>query len=304
MTRDWLWSPTGHEIWFFDRPTSDRAGTWAINLQTGGKRRVASEWGSFSPSRNLIVQPDDHSQSARLTYRSTGQGWTLDGVSEDLHFQPSETLIATTQVRIGAEHPSMRAVDVLIMGRKGDIRRRIDTIIGTIAGWVNDEEIAIVGRSNLHDPTVVRIVDVSGTTQREWPLGSRVHNFDLSPSGRFASYTTILGERGENGHFLIDLDSGHRTMLATPMSLRWLPDESALIVLPIERNKAGSFEFFYAPLPWNGPSLSLTGELNHRILMESFDWVISPSGNMLAYREERTLRLRIIDWSESTFPTP
>jgi len=303
MTRDWLWSPTGHEIWFFDRPTADRAGTWAINLKTGGKRRVASEWGRFSPSRNLIAQPDSSSQSVRLTDRSAGKDWTLNRVSEDLHFQPSETLIATTQVRIGAEHPAMRAVDILVMDRTGDRRHRIDTIIGNIAGWINDEEVAIVGRPNLHDPTVVRIVDLSGKTQKEWPLGTRVHNFDLSPSGRFASFTTILDQRGANGHFLIDLDSGHQTRLDAPMSLRWLPDESALIVLPIERNDAGSFEFFYAPLPWSGPSFSLTTELNHRILMESFDWSISPSGQMLAYREARRLRLRIIDWSESSFTT-
>lgn len=301
MTRDWLWSPTGHEIWFFDRPTADTAGTWAINLKTGEKRRVALEWGRFSPSRNLITQPDNSSQSARITDRSAREHWTLDGVSEDFHFQPSETLVATTQVRVGAEHPAMRAVDILIMGLKGDHRHRIDTIIGNIAGWTHDEEIAIVGRPNLHDPTVVRIVDVSGKTQKEWPLGTRVHNFDLSPSGRFASFTTILDRTGSNGHFLIDLDSGHRTRLNTPMSLRWLPDESALIVLPIKRNDAGSFEFFYAPLPWKGPSFSLTAGLDHRILMESFDWSISPSGKMLAYRDEGWLRLRIIDWSDTSF---
>ena len=295
MTRDWLWSASGYEIWYFDRPTSDTAGTWAINVVTGRKHRVASEWGHFSPSRNLIAQPDTSSQSARVTERSTGKYWTLEGVSESLHFQPSENLIATTQERMGAQHPAMRAVNILIMGRKGDLRHRVDTIIGNVVGWANDEEIAIVGRPNLHDPTVVRIVDLSGRIQKEWTLGIRVQNFDLSPSGRFASYTAIFGQRGQNGHFLIDLNSGRRTPLATPMSLRWLPDESALIVLPIERNKAGSFEFFYAPLPWNGPSFSLTAKLNHRILMESFDWAISPPGNMLAYREERTLRLRKID---------
>ena len=66
-------------------------------------------------------------------------------------------------------------------------------------------------------------------------------------------------------------------------------------------NDSGSFEFFYAPLPWSGPSFSLTTGLNHRILMESFDWSISPSGKMLAYRDEGWLRLRIIDWSDTSF---
>ncbi len=302
MPPAWLWSRSGREVWFYHRPNAVEAGTWAEHLTTRHRRRVTRHWGHFSPSRRWAAQPSTRTRRGAVIDLHEGASFDV-GMTGQLLFQPSETLLATTMRRPGADNPLMRPSDVEVLRLDGTERRRIGTIMGRGAvGWVDDGRIALLGRASPSTPTVLRVVDLDGHPWREWALGARVRELLLSPSGRFAVYTAILGGPGENGQFILDIDSGRRTAIAAdaPASVRWMPDESGLVLAPMRRNAAGGFDFWLAPLPWRGPTVRLTAGVTPPVRMELFDWQIDPRGNALAYREERTLRLHVLRWAPTT----
>ena len=298
MTRDWIWSSDGSEIWYFNRPDTETSGTWAENIHTRRRRWVSPYWGQFSPSRNCIVRTNSDRRKTAIIDLVGRRRLTINSSIDQLSFHPSEQLFAVTRRRPGTEHPSMRPCDIEIMHRDGSTGPHIATLLGKVAGWVSDDLVALVGRQNLSGPTILRVVDTAGNPWREWELCPHLRDFQLSPSGRFASYTSVFASSGENGQFILDVDSGRRTAVQTPSNVRWLPDESGLIYLTTQRNAAGGFDFWFAPLPWSKPTLCLTERMDDPVRMESFDWKISPRGNALAYRTERTLRLHTIVWSE------
>ena len=298
MTRDWIWSSDGSEIWYFNRPDTATSGTWAENVFTRRRRWVTPHWGHFSPSRDCIVRASSDGRTTEIIDLVGRLQLTINSSIDQLAFHPSEQSFATTRRRRGSNHPSMRPCDIEIMRRDGSERRHVATLLGEVAGWVGDNHLALVGRQNLSGPTILRVVDTSGDPWREWELCQHLRDFRLSPSGRFASYTSVFATSGQNGQFILDVDSGRRTAVHTPSNLRWLPDESGLILLATQRNEAGGYDYWLAPLPWSKPTLCLTEHIDEPVRMESFDWQISPRGNALAYRTDRTLRLHTITWSD------
>ncbi len=288
----WFWSANGREIWYFDKPADGPAGTWAVNPPTGAQRLVSELWGEFSPSRRLIIRDGTSAQSTVIHELGTGAEWMLDRTGEGVVLSPDELEVAFGVRVPGSDPPWMRPADIYRARLDGAERTLLARAIGGVVGWRNDGRLLVVGSESLDKPRTIRALDPDGTPQAEWRLGMRVRNLQLSPSRRFLAFVVVFDAPVANGQYVLDLVSGTRSRIPGPSSVRWLPDESGLLIIPTQRRRGRGFELWRVSFP----ELRQEEFVGDRIDLESFDWRVRPDGWAIAYRAPRSLHLRTLAW--------
>lgn len=294
----WLWSANGREIWYFDKPAGGPAGTWAVHLESGAQRLVSELWGEFSPSRRLIIRDGPALQSTVIYQRGTGTEWMLDRTGEGVLLSPDELEVAFG-VRVPGSDPYwMRPADIYRARLNSAERTLLARAIGGAVGWRDDGHLLVVASESLNQPRTIRALDRDGTPRAEWPLGMRVRNLQLSPSRRFLAFVVVFDSPVANGQYVLDLRSGTRARIPGPSSVRWLPDESGLLIIPAQRRRGRGFELWRVSFP----ALRLEELLDDGVDLESFDWRVRPDGRAIAYRAPRSLHLRTLTWGPPAPP--
>ncbi len=296
ISTGWLWSRDGTELWYYHKPTAGPAGAWAIDVASGRPRYVDNRWGDFSPSRRYIFVPDSARRRTTVHDRQTGTTWDLSPTGERMVPSLDETEVAFSIRWPGSDPPWMRPANLYRMGIEGTERVPLGTTIGSPLGWRGNGRVLVIGRDTLDDPAVLRELDRDGATTAEWVLGRRVRGLQLSPTGRYLAYADVLDPGRPGGQFILNVDTGQRSALYGPASLRWLPDESGALVIPARRPPDSPFRVWRLRVPEFTIDQPLTDPAVHRIDMESFDWRVSPNGGAFAYRSARTLDLRLVRW--------
>lgn len=296
ISTGWLWSRGGTELWYYHKPDAAPAGAWATDVATGRPRHVDDRWGDFSPSRRYIFAADSTRRRTTVHDRYADIAWDLSPADERIVPSPDETEVAFGIRWPGSDPPWMRPANLYRMDIKGSERVPLGTTIGSPLGWRTNGRLLVIGRDTLGAPAVLRELDQDGATTAEWVLGRRVHGLQLSPTGRYLAYADVLNPERPGGQFVLNIDTGHRSALYGPASLRWLPDESGALVIPARRPPDSPFRVWRLRVPEFTIDRPLTDPAVHRIDMESFDWQVSPAGGAFAYRSARTLDLQLVRW--------
>ena len=295
----WIWSPNGREVWMLDVDDAGLPYTRAVNVQTGDERVVTHAWGQFSRSRRYVLTAGQLPQATRVYDRRTLATWEVPQIGNRPLPNPAETHLAGSLWHPGAQRPFTTPADVVHTRIDGGDRRVVAQVLGGVAGWRADGMLLVIGRDSLDAATSLRVVGPTGELQHQWPLGRRVRTPRVSPSGRHMTFAVVLDERGRNGQFAIDLFSGHRWTLPSRMSLRWMPDESGLLAVSLQRAAGQPFRLWRLAVPNFYLEGALTDPNRHDVDMEVLDWQISPSGAALAFRAAREAHLHVLTWERA-----
>ncbi len=293
-----LWADDSTHVLYYDRRSSDAAGTWLVNVDTGEEWLLLPLYGYFSPDRSTVAVPEPESRQLRFRKLATDEEWVLPNLPSRVLFGPRGELIAFTL------RPAERPLERGAIGRPAqgtarilgpiviwiaDVRGTEAKALGTLPGarihsWLPDgSALLVTWRTVGKLETSLGLLDLETGEVTLRATAPRLLSGRLSPDGEWVAYlAAFTGDLQRDGLWVQRVRGDEARRLPIWGDYRWAPDSASLIVLPPRPKGADSDRFWRADVD-GAPPQPLTDPDETRFAITNNGWELSPDGKRIVF---------------------
>ena len=293
-----LWADDSIHVLYYDRRTSNAAGTWLVNVETGEELLLLPLYGYFSPDRAMVAVPEPDSRQMRFRQLATDEEWVVPNLPSRVLFGPRGELIAFTLRP--AERPLERGavgrpaqgtarilgpIAIWIADVRGTEARSIGTLPGArIHGWLPDgSALLVTWRTVGKLETSLGLLDVETGEVALRATAPRLLSGRLSPDGEWVAYVAAFtGDLQRDGLWVQRVRGDEARRLIIWGDYRWAPDSASLIVLPPRPKGADGDRFWRVFVDGKFP-VPLTDPAETPFAITNNNWELSTDGKRIVF---------------------
>ncbi len=293
-----LWAADSTHVLYYDRRTSDAAGTWSVNVETGEESLLTPLYGYFSSDRSTVAVPEPDSRQMRVRELATEEEWVLPNLPSRILFGPRGEHITFTLRP--AERPLQRGavgrpaqgtarilgpIAIWIADLRGTEARAIGTLPGArIHGWLPDgSALLVTWRTVGKLETSLGLLDVETGEVALRTTAPRLLSGRLSPDGEWVAYVAAFtGDLQRDGLWVQRVHGDEARRLIIWGDYRWAPDSASLIVLP-PRPKGASGDRFWRAYVDGVLPVPLTDPAETPFAITNNSWELSTDGKRIVF---------------------
>jgi Tol biopolymer transport system component len=281
---DAFWSPDGREVRFVDRPAGvGRAGVYGVDVTSGVRRLVSERVGLFSADgRYLAYLNADYILTIEDT--TDGRSWPVFNGARQPIFSPGSRRIAWSKI-VPSGAFNNRRTTIYVADLDGANSREVIILRGgSIAGWLDDDRLLLLGRPVDGEQPYPDLfsLSVGDGTRVDLLQNRRIQAVSIAPGGEWVFYAVAFDtvEPGDNGLWLIRSDGSDRRRLDVIGGARWR-DGDRLLIIPLEID-VESHRLLQIDAA-SGAVSALTDPETFAFRVAAGQWSISPTGEHVVF---------------------
>ncbi len=277
------WSPDSSQVRFIDQPgPAASLGIWGVEIGEAEARPqlVSQRLGLYSPDESLLAYPGRREGETIIERLADSQTWSLDTGGRNPSFSPDSRRIMWSVYDDDAPSDTREETLWLANADGSEARvllkaRRTDPV-----AWLSGDRLLMSRRIPGGSDEQWSILSMATGRQTDLFQSPRMRGLALSLDRRYMVYYVTFEEAGQNGLWLLDMDSSSPVPQKLPFfgSYRWR-DNERLIYVPFDP-AAGEHNFYEYNVS-TGQSRPLF-PAGTNLTIANNDWRISPDGRHLA----------------------
>lgn len=269
----------------FDTAEQDKAGAWVVDVATGSRQFVASNFGM--PSSSSLIAVSDRTAGHTEIRRIDGSiVSTINNGGVLTWIAPDEKQVAWLE-EIGVEQTSSlvpRTVRLWSSGIDGSNPKSLLEFRASALQWLPDSQHVIgLGRTPDGERPGIWVVDTKTGMNGVVVERPFLQALRLSPDGsRMAYLETFSGSSSQDGVWVANTNGTDRVHLGETGSFRWAGDASHLWFLDLAPRDGGNDTLVRIDVA--DDAVVERVDLGARVLNDQ--WDVSPDGSAVAYWSE------------------
>ncbi len=285
--RDPFWHPDGSRVLYADSiPNQRLAGTYAVPAEGGPPMMFWKEIATLSRDGARVAFPDFAAGVTRVQEFGKSSIATVSNGAAFVWFSPDGRQVAWIE-RLDAPQTTS-AIDRLsrVWTANADgtnARIRANNVRTSEIQWFPDgRRIVYTGRDANGTNPGIYALDLNTGVIAQLATGFSSRGVRLAPDGQSLVYLATLEANAEaNGMWVVRLDTGERRKLPLYGGVRWLPDSSALVMLPTQSDGGADALVRVDTITLAVTPLTDRAALPFRVAQDQ--WQLSPDGTRIAF---------------------
>lgn len=289
-----FWSADGQMILFIDKPhPTSPTGIYGVGLNGGTPQLVSEQIGLPSPDGRYLAYLTEDGETI-VEEVAAGAKYVIPNDGLRVFFSPGSTRLAWADTDQTGNFDQRKAVIYVSTINGGDPRELVSIYGGGIAGWLDEETLLLVGRDRkVSQDVALFTLSVTNGQRHDLIVNQRIRSVRIAPGGEWIVYTITLhpDDATQDGLWVINRDGSQRYKLEVFGSGQWR-DGSHLIIIPFEPD-APSHRLWQFDAE-TGQVTALTDPEKLPFKVMAGDWMISPTGMQVVFREAKDQALWLI----------